>query len=407
VTKAREDRWRKPRKVVPPLPATQAGPIRLEACDLRLGVNASILGVRPSGLGVYTADLVREFGRHWNDGVIYTSSPDGLYADRATLRKVSPMVRPERRPVGNVLRILWLQSVLRARILKDRIHVLLNTVPEGMLAPPVPQVTVVHDLLPLLRPQEYPRQQLYFRFVVPALLRCSTLIVADSENTRHDIITRYGIPPAKVRTVYIGYDRARFHSGLERRGTLGLAPGSYILYLGNLLPHKNIARLIEGFGMIASTTTCRLVIGGARDPRYFPALWAKTAALGLEGRVTFLDYVPSAELPALYANAALGVWPSLYEGFGLPPLEAMACGTPVVVSHAGSLSEVVGDAAILVDPNDAKSVADAITRLLTNEGLRMELRERGLARCQQFSWDETARRTLRLCEEAYEGSKRK
>ena len=373
---------------------------------MRLGVNASILGVRPSGLGVYTADLVREFDRLWNDRVIYTSSPEGLCTDRATLRKVSPMVRPERRPVGNVLRIMWLQSVLRARILKDRIHVLLNTVPEGMIAPPVPQVTVVHDLLPLLRPKEYPRQQLYFRFVVPALLRCSTLVVADSENTRRDIITWYGILPEKVRTVYIGYDHTRFHLGIERRGTLGLSPGGYILYLGNLMPHKNLGVLIEAYGIIAHSTTCNLVIGGAKDPRYFPALWAKAAALGLEGRVTFLDYVSSTELPALYANAALGVWPSLYEGFGLPPLEAMACGTPVVVSHAGSLSEVVGDAAILVDPHDARSLADAMMRLLTNESLRIQLRERGLARCQQFSWEEAARRTLRLCEEAYGGSKR-
>jgi glycosyltransferase involved in cell wall biosynthesis len=289
--------------------------------------------------------------------------------------------------------------------LKDRIDILLNTVPEGILAPPVRQVTVVHDLLPLLRPEEYPRQYLYFRFLVPALLRGSAFVVADSETTRQDIITRYSIPPEKVRTVHIGYDRARFHPEIERRGTLGLAPGGYILYLGNLLPHKNIGRLIEAYGMIANSTSCRLVIGGAKDPRYFPALWTKTAALGLEGRVTFLDYVPSAELPALYANAALGAWPSLYEGFGLPPLEAMACGTPVVVSHAGSLSEVVGDAAIFVDPHDAKSVADAMIRLLTNDGLRIQLRERGLARCQQFSWEETARRTLRLCEEAYGGNK--
>jgi glycosyltransferase involved in cell wall biosynthesis len=172
------------------------------------------------------------------------------------------------------------------------------------------------------------------------------------------------------------------------------------------MPHKNLGVLIEAYGIIAHSTTCNLVIGGAKDPRYFPALWAKAAALGLEGRVTFLDYVSSTELPALYANAALGVWPSLYEGFGLPPLEAMACGTPVVVSHAGSLSEVVGDAAILVDPHDARSVADAMMRLLTNESLRIQLRERGLARCQQFSWEEAARRTLRLCEEAYGGSKR-
>jgi len=371
---------------------------------VRLGVNASILGARPSGLGIYTANLVREFDRLWNDWVVYTSSPEGLCASRATLRKISPIVRPERRPAGHLCRLIWLQTVLRARILKDRIHLLLNTVPEGMLAPRVPQVTVVHDLLPLMYPEEYPRQQLYFRYLVPVILRCSRLVVADSETTRRDVTTRYGIPPEKVRTVHIGYDRARFHPGIEGHGTLGLAPGSYILYLGNLLPHKNIGRLIEGFAVIANKTTCGLVIGGAKDPRYFPALRAKAAALGLEGRVTFLDYVPSAELPLLYANAALGVWPSLYEGFGLPPLEAMACGTPVVVSNAGSLSEVVGDAAILVDPHDVRSIADAMAGLLTNDSLRVQLRERGLTRCQQFSWEETARRTLRLCEEACGGA---
>jgi len=150
---------------------------------VRLGINASILGARPSGLGIYTANLVREFDRLWNDGVVYTSSPEGLCANRAMLRKISPLVRPEFRPAGHIFRLLWLQTVLRARILKDRVHMLLNTVPKGCWLRESPG-DGVHDLLPLLCPEEYPRQQLYFRYLVPVILRCSRLVVADSENTR-------------------------------------------------------------------------------------------------------------------------------------------------------------------------------------------------------------------------------
>lgn len=372
---------------------------------MRIGVNATILGARPSGLGIYAANIVREFGRLRNGLVVYTSSAQDLRGNGLELRKVSSVVRPERGLIGHVARLLWLQTMLPARVWKDRVRVLLNTVPEGMLTPVIPQVTVVHDLLPLVFPDEYPRQQHFFRYLVPSLLRVSRLVVADSENTRRDIIRSYGISPEKIHTVHIGCDRGRFRPEATRAARTRPNSERYILYVGNLFPHKNLGRLLEAFSVVAGRHACKLVVAGAQDPRYYPALKARAVALALEGRVVFLDYVPAEELPALYANAALGVWPSLYEGFGLPPLEAMACGTPVIVSNAGSLPEVVGEAGLLVDPLDVDALAGAMVRVLTDDVLRAELGERGLARSKQFSWEETACRTLSLCQEAYAGGK--
>jgi len=273
--------------------------------------------------------------------------------------------------------------------------VLLNVLPEGPWCSPEPQVTVVHDIVPLLFPREFPRHQWYFRSFVPRVLRRSASVIAVSHRTREDIVQQYQLDPQRITMVYSGVDHRQFYpraDAAEMIRQFGLR--RYVLYVGNLLPHKNLGRLLEAFALIRRDVM--LAVAGYRDPRYWPALARRAEALGVASRVRFLDFVSGAALPHLYSAAAAVVLPSLYEGFGLPVLEAMACGAPVIASTAGGIPEAAGDAALAVDPTDVPGLAAAMQRILEDQTLRANLQARGIARVRQFTWDETARRVLAI-----------
>jgi glycosyltransferase involved in cell wall biosynthesis len=228
----------------------------------------------------------------------------------------------------------------------------------------VPQVTVVHDLLPLHFPAEYPRQQYYFRSLVPRVLRSSRIIVADSGSTRLDIIQSYGIAPERVRVIYPGYDPDTYRVNGIPHARLPCGDG-YVLYVGNLLPHKNLLSLLDALAILRRRHRgTRLIIRGEGQATYARAVRERVETLGLSDVVSFQGYAGKRALRDLYAGAACLVLPSLREGFGLPVLEAMACGTPVITSSSSSLPEVGGDAAILVDPYDAIDLSDAMYRVL-------------------------------------------
>jgi len=358
---------------------------------MRVAVNASILGERPTGLGVYTLNLVRELDALREDLIVYTSAPAALPLGRRRIHAVPASVRPERHMLGHALRMAWIQTVLRAHLRRHRADVLLNTVPEGLLAPAVPQVTVVHDLLPLRYPEEYPRQQYYFRLLVPRVLAASRLVIADSESTRRDLLQAYALAPERIRVVPAGYDERVFHPAeaatTARRGD----EIPYLLYVGNLLPHKNILRLLDAFTLVARRARCRLIIRGEGHRGFVRELLERLGTHEYRDHVELQSYASSAQLGALYRGARLLVLPSLSEGFGLTALEAMACGTPVVASNSSSIPEVVGDAALLVDATDAVELADAMYKLLTSDALHEELSRRGLERARLFPWRRTAR----------------
>ena len=364
---------------------------------MRIAVNASIVDPILSGLGIYAVHLLRELHRVHDDLVVYTSCPEVCSVSSTIVRKIGQRVQPSHGRRGHLQRVAWIQIALPFRLLADRASLLLSPLPEGMLFPIIPQIVVVHDVLPLHFPEEYPRQQHYFRYFVPMILRRALAIVADSENTKQDIVTCYDIGADRVRVIPAGYETSRYETGIDAQGVkkkYGLT--AYLLYVGNLLPHKNLHRLLNAFALIAKRFPHRLVIAGRKDPRYYPALEAEARALGLEERVLFLDYVHPGELPALYAGADALVLPSLYEGFGLPVLEAMACGTPVIASRAGSIPEVAGDAGVLVDPYDVQGTAAAIEAVLSDPWVREDLRRKGLEQAKQFSWERTAAMVLEV-----------
>ena len=296
---------------------------------------------------------------------------------------------------GHLARLLWCQTVLRAGVRRDRAAVLLNTLPEGVLSSRIPQVTVVLDLIPLTFPQEYPRQQFYFRRLVPAILRESRVVIAISEATRQQAIRVYGLVPDRVRAIPVGYDAARFRPDGPVADDGGVP---YVLYVGNVLPHKNVPRLIEAVARVAARLPVRLIIAGNGRPAAIRALEGLADRAG--ARVELKRYVPQDDLPPLYRGARLVVLPSLAEGFGLTALEAMACGIPVVAANASAIPEVVGDAGLLVDPLETGAMTEAMLRVLTDEPLRKELSARGLARAAGFSWERAARQVLAVLDEA-------
>jgi glycosyltransferase involved in cell wall biosynthesis len=319
---------------------------------------------------------------------VYTSCPALVDAPHARLREAPVGSRPERGARGHLRRLWWTQTTLRRQLRREPPRALLNLRSEGMLDPVVPQVTVVHDVLPLRYPHEYPRQQYYFRYYVPRVLAASEAVVVISESTRDDVLAFYGVPERKLRVVLAGYDDRRF-SPARPDAVDGAAP--YALYVGNVMPHKNVPRLVEAFATLARRRDVRLMLVGSGRPRHVDAVRAVIERLGVGASVDWRPYATVDELVRLYRGARMLVMPSLFEGFGLPVLEAMACGVPVVTSNVSSLPEVVGDAALLVDPADVASIAYGIERLFADDALAKELRQRGLGRARLFSWDRTAR----------------
>jgi glycosyltransferase involved in cell wall biosynthesis len=269
-----------------------------------------------------------------------------------------------------------------------------------------PSVFTVHDLAFLVHPETHLRSnRLYLAAMLPRYVAAATLVVADSEATRRDVLARFRVAPDKVRVVPLGVEPAFAPVALaEARALVARRHGltaPYLLSVGTLEPRKNLRGLVAAYRALLQrhSDLPLLAIAGAEGWLYGD-LYRLVQREGLAGRVRFLGRVADADLPALYSAAAAFVYPSLYEGFGLPPLEALACGTPVVCSNRSSLPEVVGDAALLVDPTDAGALAGALARLLADEPLRRELRARGLARAARFTWERTATETLAAYHEA-------
>ena len=263
--------------------------------------------------------------------------------------------------------------------------------------PGAPTVLTVYDLIPLLFPEQSSgRARLIARWANRLALRVARRALAISEATRADYIRHLGVRPDKIVTVPLAAD-SMFTTVFSSQSSV-FSSQPYILYLGSNKPHKNLVRLVEAWDIAnckLQIANRKLVIAGAWDARY-PEAKQRVAELGLADKVIFLGPVAEADLPVLYGGAQLFVFPSLYEGFGLPALEAMACGTPVVCSNTSSLPEVAGDAALLVDPLNVNALAATIGRVLGDAALAGDMCQRGLQQAARFTWAQTAQQTLAI-----------
>ena len=265
---------------------------------------------------------------------------------------------------------------------------------------PIPSVVTVHDCIHLLFPQYLPNRMAfrYARFVMGSAVRRSALVYTVSQASRADILRFYPwVDPEKVQVVPNAIDTELLQDPgadeCERVRERYQIRGRFVLFAGNVKPHKNLERLIRAFARVklqAGRNDLRLVLLGDDVSRY-GSLRRTVEEAGVRPDVRFFGFVPPRTLAALYRMASVFAFPSLYEGFGLPPLEAMACGTPVVTSRISSLPEVVGDGALLVDPYSEEEIAGGIARLLDDTQLRRVLIERGLARAASFSWERSVR----------------
>ena len=260
-----------------------------------------------------------------------------------------------------------------------------------------PTVLTLYDLIPILFPAHSTlRARLLFRWATGLALRTAQHCLAISEATRRDVLAHFHIDPARVTTIPLAADPMFTPQSQESvaalRTRLNL-PRRFILYLGSNKPHKNLTRLIEAFARMTESTA-RLVIAGAWLPQH-PEARQRASALEVDDRISWLGPINGTDQPALYAAATLFVFPSLYEGFGLPPLEAMACGTPVICANTSSLPEAAGDAALLIDPMDVDALAAAMDRVWSDADLQQTMRVTGLEQARRFSWSANTLQTLR------------
>jgi glycosyltransferase involved in cell wall biosynthesis len=268
----------------------------------------------------------------------------------------------------------------------------------------LPTVLTIHDLSPLLFPEHHTRfHRLYSRYALPGMARRAQVIITDSAATQSDVISRLHIASDRTRVIHLGLDHKRFYprdpaqAQMSIQQALGIRP-PYLLAIGTLEPRKNLLALLRAYAQLEPDSPM-LVLAGKQGWGNTP-LTETAQQLGIQDRVSFTGFVPDALLPDLYAGAHLFVYPSLYEGFGLPVLEALGCGTPVITSKLSSLPEVAGDAALLVDPYDIDDLAQQMRNMLFNSDLRAHLRSAGPKQAAQFTWQRTAQQTLAVYRDA-------
>ena len=376
---------------------------------MRLAVNAWFWDSPTTGSGQYTRRLVEHLVALEPGLEVLLVAPRGWGFQVSSFKsQVARPPQPETwnlKPETSPLFKVWFEQIAFPRACRC-LDVTLAHVPYWAppLFPSVPTAVTIHDLIPLLLPQYRggPFVRLYTALVRTAA-RSARLMLTDSQASRQDIVTRMGLPAERVRVVYLAADERYTPDPTPEdeavHARYGL-PERYVLYLGGFDVRKNVAAVLGAYRWAGPVIgkDCPLVIAGrlpqedtpfAPDPRRL----ARELAVD-EQYVRFTGFVDEADKPALYRGAVAFIFPSRYEGFGLPPLEALACGTPVVGSHASSLPEVIGAAGVLLSPDDAEGMADALTRLATDADFRAELSRRALAQAAGFSWERAARETV-------------
>jgi glycosyltransferase involved in cell wall biosynthesis len=356
---------------------------------MRIAIDARKL--HDFGIGTYIRNVLRGLARldQQTEYIVLCRPEDVEVANELgpNFRAVAESARPY--SIGEQFRIPLSLVRERAHLLHEPHYVL----------PPATRcraVVTIHDCIHLMFPQYLPGAMAYYyaRASMWSAVWKADRILTVSETSKRDILKFFDIPPEKVAVIYNAIDE-RFlaepdEEQMDRIRQRYQLDHPFLLYVGNIKPHKNLGRLIEAFARVKSSglDDLRLVIVGDQVSRY-PPLRQAVHRHRLDKEVRFLGFQPSDTLAVFYRLSRAFVFPSLYEGFGLPPLEAMACGTPVVTSNVSSLPEVAGGAAILVDPYDPASIADGITRAVSDTTLRQELVDKGLARARDFSWTQS------------------
>lgn len=370
---------------------------------MRIAINGHIISFdasfRQAGVSNYILWLLRELAYldRVNQYTVFvgpgtTCERLGLPAHFQVMQSRFPTIMPK-------YRIPWEQIVAPALLARGQytlFHGPLNTAP---LLSPVPTIITIHDLSFMDIPNSHRKvNRQYLNWATRLSARRAAHIMTVSEYTKRTIMTRLGVPAERITVAY-NAPAKHFHPRSEQeldafKRAKGL-PERYLLYLGTLEPRKNLPVLLKAYAKVRNLLRLPLFIGGDKGWNY-DEIFTLHRSLKLHNDVRFLGYVPPAEQPLWYAAALAFVFPTRYEGFGMPPLEAMASGTPVITSTATSLPEIAGDAAVLVDPDDIDGLADALRQIVVDQELRDDLRRRGLARAAMFDWRQLAEKALEV-----------
>lgn len=363
---------------------------------MKIGVMLRSIG-DPGGITVYSENLLDALLRlddHNTYTLLYRREEDlGRYADVPNVEEV-------------VLRapgkLLWDQVVVPLYARRHRLDLLFHPKLTVPLVTACDTVVAMHGAEQFAVPEVFKwHDRLYFTLANPLYCRAASAVIVMTEKGADDVVRYMGADPARVHMIHESYNedcRPMSDDEARRRTAAYDLPEPFVLFVGGITPLKNFGNLLRAYRGIRDEVPHHLVAAGFKRWKYSEDL-ALIGKLGLEDRVRFLGFVPDEDLPALYNRAEAFAMPSLYEGFGMPVLEAMACGCPVVTTNTGCSPEVAGDAALLVDPHDPGDIAAGIRRVLTDPSLREELVERGFRRAGQFSWERCARETLDLFEQ--------
>jgi glycosyltransferase involved in cell wall biosynthesis len=345
--------------------------------------NLSFLLTKPTGTTTYALNLLPHLQKL--EPILLTSQSFPDYKCYPT----PPNLTSEQGLKGHLRRLLWTQFQLPKIYQNLKSQLLFSPIPEAPLYTNCRFIVTAFDMIPLRFPKRFSPLTTYHKYYTPEVFKQAEHIICISESTANDIIQFYQIPSHKITPILLAGDNSHFQF-------LNLPTRNYFLYVGRQDPYKNLQRLITAFSALPHRNDYELWLAGPYDKRYSPLLEIQAQELGINHLVKFLNYVSSDELPIIINQAIALVFPSLWEGFGLPVLEAMACGTPVITSNISSLPEVAGDAAILINPYNPGEITAAMTTIINDSETRKQLSEKGLKRANQFSWEKTGLATVEV-----------
>jgi len=362
---------------------------------MKIAINATFLNEKPTGAATFTKEIAKVFSRTHKEMILFSSVVlDDIPSDCVV--KVPEGMKGSRTFSNNFYRFLYLNAMLPLLCRLKRVDVLYCPIMEFPFVPLVPLVVHIHDLHFIHFPSEFGLAAPRMKFSLQLVRRTARRVIVPSEFVKGELLKFTNIREDIIDVVPLACNDKVFRPmPIEKKsefvGKYSLAE-KYILFVGSLFPYKNLKTLVEAFSQIRNQIPHSLVIVGSKE------FAAETPAA--DKRIIYTDYVPAADLPLFYAYADIFVHPSLREGFGITPLEAMACGTPVISSNGGSLPEAVGDAGIFFDPEDSDRLGTLILKVINDERLRKELVDRGFRHVKKFSWARAAENILKSCERA-------
>ena len=375
----------------------------MTADKFSIAMNGSMLDDHPTGVGIYSINVINNLSRLYsNDKIkkltVFTPVRAALDNSVCTI-KIPGLVKSSRYgKLAAFSRFIWNTFYYPYQV-RD-FDLLVSPTTHGSFISSN-QVITIHDLISLRYKNISAHQRFYFKYFLPFLISRAKLIIAVSETTKKDIVTFLKCPEEKIKVVFNGYDHINYFTIEGNRHVIERAYGvkKYLLAIGPTYPHKNFETLIQAYKELDDSVRIQfpLVIAGGKK-EYVNALKLLVKQLDLEINIRFIGYVPIDLMPALYREAEVFIFPSLYEGFGIPLLEAMACGCPVITSNTSSMPEVCGDAALYFDPLDRDSLKKRIMNLTEDRKLWNEMRKRGLEQVKKFSWQRTAQQLKSVIE---------